>query len=75
MSICVFNGVFRCTWRRERRKCWWGLRRPEEGKVTEAKRGQTFTNGGSLAKWISKNIVRAVSMELEDTKWKQCVEE
>ena len=39
-------------------------------QAIEAKRGQTFINGGSLAKWISKHFVRAVSMELEHIKCK-----
>ena len=34
-----------------------------------AKGGQSFTSWGPLAKWISKNFVRAVSMELESIKW------
>ena len=37
--------------------------------MTEAKKGQTFINGSSLAKWVSKNFVRVVSMELESIKW------
>ena len=37
--------------------------------MMEAKDGQTFINGSSLAKWVSKHFVRAVSMELESIKW------
>ena len=37
--------------------------------MMEAKDGQTFINGSSLAKWVSKHFVRVVSMELESIKW------